>query len=165
MLQVVLLATGVVLVVNGWSLLSGVQVPGTVALNLLLGVLDLSFAAFYVATGQNDDALKVALFGVTYAWYALNLMLGVSSHRLLGWYCSGVAVVAVPIALVTFSGGDAWFGSFWLLWSGLWLLFFLIMGLDLQRVSRFAGGYALLVSAVTCLGPGSLIAANVWQSR
>jgi putative amide transporter protein len=63
----------------------------------------------------------------------------------------------------TFRAHDPWFGSFWLLWAGLWLLFFLIMALGVDRVARFTGGYALAVSLVTCLGPGSLIASGAWQ--
>jgi hypothetical protein len=102
MLQIVLLATGVVLIVNGWSLLSGAQVPGTTALNLLLGVLDIAFAVSYAVTGDYYGALKVALFGITYAWYALNLLLGVTNHQTLGWYCFAVVVAAVPIAVDTF---------------------------------------------------------------
>ena len=163
MLQIVLLATGVVLLVNGWALLSGSAPPGTTALNLLLGVIDLSFAAYYFATGAAYDALKLALFGVTYAWYALNLIRKITDHRILGWYCFGVTVVALPVAVQTFQAGDAWFGGFWLLWSGLWALFFLIMGLGVDRVARFAGAYALAVALITCLAPGSLIATGTWQ--
>ena len=163
MLQTVLLATGVVLIVNGWSLLSGVRVPGTIALNLLLGVIDITFALYYVSRGDLYGALKLALFGVTYAWYAINLLRGVTDHQTLGWYCCGVTLAAIPIALETFLADDPWFGSFWLMWAGLWLLFFLIMGLRVERVSRFTGAYAVVISFITCLGPGSLIAAGTWQ--
>jgi putative amide transporter protein len=162
-LQIVLLATGVVLLANGWALLSGSAPPGTTALNLALGLIDLAFAAYYLATGDAYGALKLALFGITYAWYALNLLRGLTDHRVLGWYCFVVTVVALPVAADTFRAGDGWFGAFWLLWSGLWGLFFLIMGLGVDRVSRFTGAYALAVALVTCLAPGSLIAAGAWQ--
>lgn len=105
----------------------------------------------------------MALFGITYAWYAVNLIRGVTDRRRLGWYCFAVTVIALPVAVDTFRAGDAWFGGFWLLWSGLWGLFFLIMGLGLDRVSRFTGGYALAVALITCLAPGSLIATGAWQ--
>lgn len=164
MLQIVLLATGVVLLVNGWALLSGTAPPGTITLNLFLGVIDLAFAGYYLATGDAYGALKLALFGITYAWYAANLIREITDHRVLGWYCFAVTVIALPVAVDTFRAGDAWFGGFWLLWAGLWGLFFLIMGLGLNRIARFTGAYALAVALVTCLAPGSLIATGTWQT-
>ncbi|MBA3743972.1 AmiS/UreI family transporter [Sporichthya sp.] len=163
MLELVLLGTGVVLVVNGWSMLGGSRLPGAIALNLLLGGMDLGFAGYYLATGEGYEAFKLALFGITYAWYGINMWRNVTNHQRLGWYCLLVAVAAVPISLDTFRGGDAWFGSFWMLWSGLWLLFFLIMGLGIERISRFVGRYTLAVSLGTCLVPGTLIASGAWQ--
>jgi hypothetical protein len=38
------------------------------------------------------------------------------------------------------------------------------MALGLDRLRRFAGGYTLAVSLVTCLAPGSLIAAGAWHT-
>lgn len=163
MLQIVLLATGVVLLVNGWAMLSGSMLPGTAVLNLVLGAIDLSFATYYLATDDLYGAAKLALFGITYAWYAINLFRNATDHRMLGWYCFGVTVVAVPVAVDSFRQGDESFGGFWLLWSVLWGLFFLIMALGLDRVSRFTGGYAVACAFITCLAPGSLIATGAWQ--
>lgn len=158
-----LLATGVVLLVNGWAMISGSMLPGTAVLNLILGAVDLSFAGFYLATGDAYGALKLALFGITYAWYAVNLLLGITDQRVLGWYCFGVSVVALPVAVDSFRQGDESFGWFWLLWSALWGLFFLIMALGVERAARFTGGYAVACAFITCLAPKSLIATGAWQ--
>ncbi len=63
-------------------------------------------------------------------------------------YCLWVAIIAVVYSLSkSFYFGDPTFGAVWFVWSFLWGLFFVLLGLK-REITRFTGW-------VTMVLPGS----------
>ena len=163
MSNVGLLFVGAVLVVNGLALLGRVDARSGAILNFLVGALTLAIALHAGFTGDTFTAAKLLLFAFTYLWVAYNAWARVDDGRAFGWYCLFVAVVALPIAAITFDDGDGWFGLFWTSWGLLWLLYFFILALGASRLTRFAGVVTLAIAVGTCVLPGFLLVSGKWE--
>ncbi|MCA3823186.1 MAG: AmiS/UreI transporter, partial [Burkholderia sp.] len=58
------------------------------------------------------------------------------------------------------TSNDVRFSAMWLLWSSLWFLFFVALGL--KRTVRFLPGYTIAIGVGTCWLPGMLMMTGRW---
>ncbi|CAM5317406.1 AmiS/UreI family transporter [Rhodanobacter lindaniclasticus] len=164
MLGVVLLFVGVVLIVNGLTLAGRIEAKEAAVLNLLVGSLS-AFAGVLgaVQASTTADFLAVGtglLFAFTYLYVAAVNWFGLRGAG-LGWYCLFVAITALPVSWEAWQQDDPRMAAIWLIWSSLWLLFF-IDGCTRVAVKRFLAPYAVLVGIVTCWIPGLLMLFGRW---
>lgn len=163
MTSVGLMFAGVALLVNGLALLGRVDARSVVAVDLLVGGLQLGIALTVGFQGESFAASQTLLFSFTYLWLAYNSLMKVTDARAFGWYCLFVTTVAVPTSFVTFDDGGPWFGVFWLVWATLWFLFFLLLALGKERIMAATGAFTVFVGVATCMVPGFLITSGRWD--
>lgn len=164
MLGVVLLFVGVILIVNGLAMAGRIEAKEAAVLNLLVGSLS-AFAAVLGAIQATTPADFLAvgsglLFAFTYLYVA-----GVNWFKFsgagLGWYCLFVAITALPLSWDAYALGELRMAAIWLVWSSLWLLFFVDLCTRMQ-VKRFLAPYTVAVGIITCWIPGMLMLLARW---
>jgi len=164
MLGVVLLFVGVILNVNGLTLAGRIAAKEAAVLNLLVGSLS-AFAAVLGAIRASTPADFLAvgsglLFAFTYLYVAAVHWFQLDG-RGLGWYCLFVAITALPVGWAAYAIGDLRMAVIWLIWSSLWLLFFVDLCTGVL-VKRFLAPYTVVVGIVTCWIPGTLMLLARW---
>jgi hypothetical protein len=114
--------------------------------------------------GQILGASGLYLFGFTYLYVALNLFLDLDGTG-LGWFSGFVAVCAVVFAYLNFTRDptDATFGVIWLYWAFLWGLFFAVLGLGRDELTRYTGAVAAIQGWVTGALPAFLLLTGNWD--
>jgi putative amide transporter protein len=160
-----LLLSGAALLVNGLATLGRLPRRDAAVLSLVVGFVQLSLAVGYVTGADGSaSALKGAagmvLFGLTYAYAGLDVMLGLGSKG-LGWFCGMVAFVGLLLA-AAWLHDDPLLAVLWLCWSILWGLFFASMALGLTRVDLFTGWALVLTSQITATLPAVLGITGLW---
>jgi putative amide transporter protein len=156
-----LLYVGAVLFVNAIMLLGRAEPRSVGVFNIFVGVLQTA-VPFYVIATTNDpntilNASGIFLFGFTYLYVGITNLGGFDTSG-LGWYCLWVAIIAIPYSLVNFFiFGDVVFGVIWILWSFLWALFFMLLALKRENLTRFTGWVTLIISWITCTIPAYLL--------
>ncbi|QWF83923.1 AmiS/UreI family transporter [Amycolatopsis sp. CA-230715] len=161
MANVGLLYVGAVLLVNGLMLLGRVPAKSAAVLNLFVGGLQCVTPTVLIiqASGDADGILAASglyLFGFTYLYVGIVNLAGLEPEG-IGWFSCFVAVAAVVYAGISFwHNGDPVFGVIWLSWALLWTLFFLVLGLGIERLTRFTGWVTALLSMPTCAVPAFL---------
>jgi hypothetical protein len=163
-----LLYVGAVLLVNGLMLLGHVPPRSAAVLNLFVGALQCVIPTAMLLQANGDAATVLSasglyLFGFTYLYVGINNLAGLEPQG-LGWFCLFVSVAAVTYAALSFGSHDPVFGVIWLFWAALWLLFFLVLGLGRDNLSRFTGWSATLLSVPTCCVPAFLLLTGHYQS-
>ncbi len=58
--------------------------------------------------------------------------------------------------------GDWLFGIIWLMWSFLWALFFALLALKRENLTRFTGWVTMIQAWITCVIPAFLLLAGRW---
>jgi putative amide transporter protein len=170
MASVGLLYVGAVLIVNGLMLLGRVDARAAAPLNFFVGALQVFTPTYLIITSGGDPdvvlgASGLYLFGFTYLYVGLNLIYGLDGTG-LGWFSAFVAGCAVVFALLNFGRlDDPAFGVIWLYWAVLWALFFLVLGLKREELTRFTGLVAVVAGVVTCAVPAFLLLTGVWQDN
>src|ERR671917_510473 len=82
----------------------------------------------------------------------------------LGWFSAFVAGCAVVYAGLNFGRlDDPAFGVIWLYWAVLWALFFLVLGLKREELTRFTGAVAIVAGVLTCAVPAFMLLTGVWD--
>jgi hypothetical protein len=168
MASVGLLYVGAVLIVNGLMLLGRVDARAAAPLNLFVGTLQVVTPTYLIFTsGGNPDTILGAsglyLFGFTYLYVGINLLVGLDGTG-LGWFSAFVAACALVYAGLNFGRlNDPAFGVIWLYWAVLWALFFVVLGLKREELTRFTGAIAVVAGVVTCAVPAFLLLTGVWQ--
>lgn len=160
-----LLLSGVALLVNGLATLGHVPrrdaavcslaVGGT---QLVLGVVHLSSGT--TATGALLTAAGMFLFGLTYLYAGLDVLLALGSTG-LGWFCGMVALFGLLLA-GAWSGTDPLLAVLWVCWSVLWGLLFASMAMGARRLEPFTGWAVVLASQVTATVPAFLGLVGSW---
>ena len=138
-----LLYVGAVLAVNGLMLMGRVDPRAAAPLNLFVGALQVVTPTYLIFTSGGDpdvilSASGLYLFGFTYLYVGINL-LGDLDGTGLGWFSAFVAACAVVFAGLNFfyyEPRDAAFGVIWLYWAVLWGLFFVVLGLKREDLTR-----------------------------
>ncbi|NTX32154.1 AmiS/UreI transporter [Burkholderia pyrrocinia] len=160
MLGVALFFIGAVLVVNGVALTGRIEPRDAAGLNLLVGLLALliNLAGLVQASAppQYFSSAGGLLFAFTYLYLAAVQWRGLQGVG-LGWYCLFVAISALVYAGTSH---DVRVGTMWLMWSSLWFLFFVALGL--KRRVRFLPGYTIAIGVGTCWLPGMLMMTGRW---
>lgn len=162
-----LLYVGAVLVVNGLMLLGLVDARAAAPLNFFVGGLQVITPTYLIFTSGGDpDTILAAsglyLFGFTYLYVGFNLLGGLDGTG-LGWFSAFVAACALVYSGLSFwRVDDPAFGVIWLYWAVLWGLFFLVLGLKREELTRFTGAIAVIAGVITCAVPAFMLLAGVW---
>jgi hypothetical protein len=157
-----LLFVGAVLFINGAMLLGWVEAKSAAPINFFVGALQIITPTYliFTANGNTDTILSAAglyLFAFTYLYVGLNLSFNLDGTG-LGYFCLFVVVSAVVYSgLNFFHFKDPGFGVIWLLWAYLWLLFFLVLGLKMDGLSRYTGAVCAIQGWVTAWVPAFLL--------
>lgn len=165
-----LLYVGAVLVLNGLMLLGRVDARSAAPLNFFVGGLQVITPTYLIFTSGGDadvilGASGLYLFGFTYLYVGFNL-LGDLDGTGLGWFSAFVAACAVVYAGLNFGRfDDPAFGVIWLYWAVLWGLFFLVLGLKREELTRFTGVVALVAGVVTAAVPAFMLLTGVWTEN
>lgn len=171
MASVGLLYVGAVLLINGLMLLGKVPGKSAAMMNFFVGTMQVVFPTVLLIQAAGDPAAVFAaaglyLFGFTYLYVGLIQITGVGPEG-LGWFSLFVAGCALVIGTLQFSlTADPVFGVIWYLWAVLWLLFFLLLGLGREDLSRTTGWFAIIGGQLTATLPafalltGSYVSTN-----
>jgi putative amide transporter protein len=148
-----LLLVGVVLLVNGLVTLGIVPARSAALLNLFVGTAQVVLPTIILVQHGGDAAVVNAtwpsyLFGFTYLYYGLGIFLNLEPQG-LGWFSAFVAAIAAYEAVSTVAT-DPVFAVIWLTWAAMWSLFFLLMALGREELTRFAGWFLVLLGIPTC---------------
>ena len=165
LLGLALFWVGAVLFLNGIWLMGKIDDREIPVIDVFVGFVTLC-VALYLAFGPsaNPATVKAAaltmLFSFTYFWVAWNRW-NKADGRGLGWFCLFVAITTIPVFLQGFATAhttwDIWFAICWLSWGVLWFLFFLILALGMQSLTKFTGGLCALQGIYTGWIPGYLL--------
>ncbi|MEU5845768.1 AmiS/UreI family transporter [Saccharopolyspora shandongensis] len=169
MAYVGLLYVGAVLFLNGVMLLGKADPKAIGVFNLFVGALQVITPTILIAVNLADpvtvlSASGIYLFGFTYLYVGIGL-LGDFDTSGVGWFSLFVAIMALGYSFANFRLlGDSPFGVIWLYWSFLWLLFFLLLGLKMERLTRYTGWVAAIEGWVTAAIPSFLIMTGYWRN-
>jgi hypothetical protein len=104
------------------------------------------------------------LFGFTYLYVGINNLAGLEPQG-LGWFSLFVSGAAVVYAVLNFTDlADPVFGVIWSSWAILWLLFFLVLGLGKEHLTRFTGWAVTLLALPTCALPAFLVMTDHYET-
>ncbi|NRQ40087.1 transporter [Nonomuraea sp. NN258] len=162
MASVGLLYVGAVLFVNAMMLLGKVDGRAAAVLNLFVGGLQVVYPTIIIATAGGDPATimgasGIYLFGFTYLYVGIGLLAGLDTTG-VGWFSLFVAIAALVYAAHNaFVTRDYPFAVIWVLWSFLWLLFFLVLGLGRAELTRYTGWVTLIEAWLTAVLPAFLL--------
>jgi putative amide transporter protein len=164
-----LLYVGAVLFINGLMLLG--KIPGKAAapLNYFVGGMQVVFPTIIIAQSGGDPAVVLGasglyLFGFTYLYVALNQTFNLDGEG-LGWFSLFVAAIAVVMGYLNFTlVNDPVFGVIWIIWAVLWFLFFLLLGLHLDSLTRMTGWFTVIVAHLTGTIPALFLLTGEYRS-
>jgi hypothetical protein len=165
-----LLYVGAVLFLNGMMLLGRVDGRAAAPLNIFVGILQVITPTYLIFTsgGVADVVLGASglyLFGFTYLYVAFNQLLGLDGSG-LGWFSLFVAACAVVYSALNFVHfGDPAFGVIWLYWAFLWGLFFVLLALGKDGLTRYTGVVAAVQGIVTGAVPAFLLLTDRWSAN
>lgn len=157
-----LLYVGAVLFVNGLMLLGIIPGKSAAAMNLFVGGMQVVFPTLIILQSGGDPAAVLGasglyLFGFTYLYVAWNQLTGASGEG-LGWFSLFVAACAVVYGILQFTVfDDPVFGMIWFSWAVLWFLFFLVLALGKDSLTRRTGWFTLLLGIFTGAVPAMLL--------
>ena len=164
-----LLYVGAVLFLNGVMLLGWIDAKSAAPLNIFVGILQVVTPTYLIFTADGDldqilGASGLYLFGFTYLYVAFNLFFDLDGTG-LGYFSAFVAGCAVVYAGLNFwreGFGDNGFGVIWLYWAFLWSLFFVLLGLNRERLGRYVGAVTAIQGIVTGAVPAFLLLTDNW---
>lgn len=165
-----LLYVGAVLFLNGVMLLGKINPRATGVFNLFVGALQVVTPTYLIFTAGGDTntilaASGIYLFGFTYLYVGIGLLAGLDTTG-VGWFSLFVAIMALGYSFANFQIlGDAPFGVIWLYWAFLWFLFFLLLGLKIERLQPYTGWVTAIQGWVTGAIPAFLLMTGYWQTN
>ncbi|QXJ25358.1 transporter [Actinomadura graeca] len=157
-----LLYVGAVLFVNALMLLGRVEARAAAVLNLFVGTMQVILPTLLLVRAGDDlaaitAAAGVYLFGFTYLYVGIGLLAGLDTTG-VGWFSLFVSIAAIVFSAINFFDlKDHPFGVIWLCWSFLWFLFFLLLGLKREELTRYTGWVTLVLAWGTCVLPAFLL--------
>jgi hypothetical protein len=168
MSNVGLLYVGAILFINGLMLIGVIPGKSAAILNFFVGGMQVILPTIILMQANNDPAIVFGasglyLFGFTYLYVGILQVTGWSGEG-LGWFSLFVAVSAVVIGAITLNLGDAVFAVIWWTWAVLWLLFFLLLGLGMESLTRTTGWFAILTSHFTATIPAFFLLTGRYES-
>ncbi|PVZ14269.1 AmiS/UreI family transporter [Actinomycetospora cinnamomea] len=169
MAAVGLFYVGAVLFVNGLMLLGLVEPKATAIINLFVGSLQVITPTYLIFTANGDSnqvllAAGLYLFGFTYLYVGIGLLAGLDTTG-VGYFSLFVAIAAIGFSFANFTVlEDPPFGVIWLYWAVLWTLFFLLLGLKREFLTRYTGYVTTIQGWVTAAIPGFLLLIGAWPT-
>ncbi|MFC9880316.1 AmiS/UreI family transporter [Streptomyces libani] len=163
-----LLFVGAVLFLNGMLLLGKVDGRAAAVFNLFVGALQVLTPTYLIIAAAGDPTKILAvsgiyLFGFTYLYVGIGLLAGLDTTG-VGYYSLFVAVAALGYSFASFHLlKDYPFGVIWLYWAFLWFLFFLLLGLKLDRLTTYTGYVTAIEGWVTGVIPAALLLSGYWK--
>ncbi|NUW33458.1 transporter [Nonomuraea sp. SMC257] len=164
-----LLYVGAVLFLNGMMLLNKVDPRAAGIFNLFVGALQVIVPTLVIVTHQTRPleilgASGIYLFGFTYLYVGVNL-LGNFDSTGVGYFSLFVAIMALGYSFANFRIlGDPAFGVIWLYWSYLWFLFFVLLGMKKEQITKYTGWVTAIEGWVTAAIPAFLILTGYWRN-
>ncbi len=173
MTHLTLFFVGSVYFVNGLALLGLIEAKASAPLNLFIGTLLLVVTGYLVlpiadlaAPGSLDtifSSIGYLLFAFTFLYVGI---VNYTSHSNsgLGWYCGWSAIVSACLAIVQFiQYGDVKSGSLWAVWAVVFVAFFSLIVLKVNRFDRATGWFVIVAGFTTCFVPGGLSILGKWK--
>ncbi|MFF1251948.1 AmiS/UreI family transporter [Pseudarthrobacter sp. NPDC058329] len=162
---VCLLLSGAALLVNGLAALELLPRRDAAVLSVSVGAIQLALAVGYLSSQDGGtpvllSAAGMTLFGLTYIYSGMDVLLGLGSKG-VGWFCGMVALVG-PLLAAAWLQDDPLLAVLWLCWSVLWGLFFASMAMGVEGLNPFIGWALVLTSQVTATVPAFLGLAGLW---
>lgn len=164
-----LIYVGAVLFLNGMMLLKKVDQRAAAIFNLFVGALQVITPTVLIITNPGRPleilgASGIYLFGFTYLYVGITI-LGNFDSTGVGYFSLFVAVMALGYAYANFTLlGDPAFAVIWLYWAYLWFLFFVLLGLKREEITRYTGWVTAIEGWVTAAIPAYLILAGFWRN-
>ena len=124
---------GFVLIINSLNMMGKISDKATIPMNIFVAAIQIAAVSRIMwfmpeATMANySTAAAVLLFSFTYLYIAATRAFNLDT-RGLGWYCLPVACFAVPLGYWALP--DVGFAIVWWMWASLWLMFFLLLGVN-----------------------------------
>lgn len=168
MAAVGLLYVGAVLFLNGLMLLGRVEPRSAAILNLLVGTLQVVTPTLLIIQAGTDTSAILAasgiyLFGFTYLYVGVGLLAGLDTTG-VGYFSLFVSIVALAFAALSFyDTRDYPFAVIWTYWSFLWFLFFLVLGLGIEHLTRFTGWVTVFQGWITGVVPAFLLLSGRYE--
>lgn len=173
MTSIGLFFVGAVLFINGLTLLGRVTPGGAAPINAFVGSLLIVVTAFIalplrdVDLAENRELLVGSagflLFAFTYLWVALNNWTGEEGSG-LGWYCLWAAGISAFLAVLNLADyGNVPVGMLWVLWTVLFLFFFVVLALEMEELTAVTGWVTVTEAFVTATVPGALLLLGEWD--
>ena len=163
-----LLYVGCVLFINGLLLLGVVEARSAAPINLFVGALQVVTPTYLIFTAGGDPRVVLAasglyLFGFTYLYVGIGLLAELDTTG-VGWFSLFVAIMTLGYSYANFAIlNDRPFGVIWLMWGFLWALFFVVLGLKHEALTRYTGWVTIIQAWVTAAIPAFLLLTNLWQ--
>lgn len=164
-----LLYVGAVLFINGLMLIGKIPGKSAAIMNLFVGGMQAVFPTIIIAQANGDPATifgasGLYLFSFTYLYVAFNQLFGMPGEG-LGWFSLFVAVIAAVYGTVNlFKYDDPVSAVMWYLWAVLWLMFFLLLALNMESLTITTGWFTLLVAHITATIPAVLLLTESMKS-
>lgn len=164
-----LLYVGAVLFINGLMLLGIIPGKSAAILNFFVGGMQVIFPTIIILQANNNQsvifgAAGLYLFGFTYLYVGILQVTGWSGEG-LGWFSLFVAGCAVVIGVLQFTLlNDPVFGVIWLIWAVLWTMFFLLLGLGKNSITRTTGWFTVFISHLTGTIPAFFLLLGKFES-
>ncbi|MCA2189814.1 AmiS/UreI family transporter [Nonomuraea cavernae] len=162
-----LLYVGAVLFLNGLMLLKKVEPRAAAIFNLFVGALQVVTPTVLIIANPDVpaallNASGLYLFGFTYLYVGITLLGGFDSTG-VGYFSLFVAIMALGYSYANFQLlADPAFGVIWLYWAFLWTLFFVLLGLKREEITRYTGWVAAIQGWVTAAIPAFMILTGYW---
>jgi putative amide transporter protein len=167
-----LLYVGCVLFINGLLLLGVVEARSAAPINLFVGAMQVVTPTYLIFTASGDPvtvaktvlaASGLYLFGFTYLYVGIGLLAGLDTTG-VGWFSLFVAIMTLGYSYANFAIlGDRPFGVIWLMWGFLWALFFVVLGLKHEGLTRYTGWVTIIQAWVTAAIPAFLLLTDLWR--
>lgn len=170
MSNVGLLYVGAVLFINGLMLIGVIPGKSAAIMNFFVGAMQVVFPTLILVMGESDPsivfgAFGLYLFGFTYLYVGILQWTGVSGEG-LGWFSLFVTIVAIVVGTLQYTTlDDPVFGSIWLLWAVLWFMFFLLLGLKMDRIEKATGWFTIFISFLTGTIPALLLLSGAFETN
>lgn len=164
-----LLYVGAVLFINGMMLLKKIDPRAAGIFNLFVGALQVITPTVLIITNPGNaaqilGASGIYLFGFTYLYVGINLLGGFDSTG-VGYFSLFVAIMALGYSYANFQLlGDPAFGVIWLYWGFLWFLFFVLLGLKHEQITRYTGWVTAIQGWITAAIPAFMILTGYWRN-
>lgn len=162
MSSVGLFYVGAVLFLNGLLFLGAVEARAAAPINLFVGSLQVVTPTVLIIMADGDPSKILAasglyLFGFTYLYVGIGLLIGLDTTG-VGYFSLFVAIAAVGFSWVNFTVlDDPAFGIIWLYWAFLWGLFFVVLGLKKEALTRYTGSVTVVQAWLTAAIPAFLL--------